>query len=197
MEDLLKSQGRSFRDQRRAFQTGEFHDVGHVRLEVFDDSGKACERRSLALRRIGMPRLGTNFMACSAGENRGSRSRRRRSAFRTKAFDFRISRAKLRNGPPIRSKGSHCWRCSRQRPRRGRQPQADALGARGQRRDAHWQVEVGEWYPRDWELYDLDANRTELNDLAAKQPQRVQEMAKQYDAWAQCGILDTEGRSLP
>jgi hypothetical protein len=54
MEDLLKSQGRSFRDQRRAFQTGEFHDVGHVRLEVFDDSGKACERRSLALRRIGM-----------------------------------------------------------------------------------------------------------------------------------------------
>ena len=54
------------------------------------------------------------------------------------------------------------------------------------------------WYPRDLGLYDLDADRTELNDLAAKQPQRVQEMANQYDAWAQrCGILDTEGRSLP
>jgi arylsulfatase len=38
------------------------------------------------------------------------------------------------------------------------------------------------WYPREWGLYDLDADRTELNDLAAKEPQRVQEMAKQYDA---------------
>ena len=32
---------------------------------------------------------------------------------------------------------------------------------------------------------DLDAHRTEVNDLAAKEPQRVQELPKQYDAWAQ------------
>ena len=38
--------------------------------------------------------------------------------------------------------------------------------------------------------YDLQADRTELNDLAAQQPGRVREMAAQYEAWAQrCGVL--------
>jgi arylsulfatase len=59
-------------------------------------------------------------------------------------------------------------------------------------------VRIGQWklvkrYPRDWELYDMDADRTELHDLAAQQPRRVQEMAAQYDAWAKrCGVLDRE-----
>ncbi|MEO8310516.1 MAG: sulfatase/phosphatase domain-containing protein [Caldimonas sp.] len=59
-------------------------------------------------------------------------------------------------------------------------------------------VRIGQWklvkrYPRAWELYDLDADRTELHDLAAQQPPRVQEMAAQYDAWAKrCGVLDRE-----
>ena len=35
-----------------------------------------------------------------------------------------------------------------------------------------------------WELYDLDADRTELNNLAAKHPDKVKEMVALYDAWA-------------
>ena len=56
-------------------------------------------------------------------------------------------------------------------------------------------VRIGKWklvkrYPRDWELYDMDGDRTELHDLAASEPLRVQEMAKQYDAWAErCGVI--------
>jgi arylsulfatase len=59
-------------------------------------------------------------------------------------------------------------------------------------------VRIGAWklvkrYPRDWELYDMNADRTELNDLAAREPARVRDMAAQYDAWAKrCGVLDRE-----
>ena len=43
---------------------------------------------------------------------------------------------------------------------------------------------------RPWELYDLDADRTESKDLAAEQPQRVAELRAHYDAWAtRCGVL--------
>lgn len=35
-----------------------------------------------------------------------------------------------------------------------------------------------------WELYDMKADRTELNDLAAKKPQLVQELAAKWEAWA-------------
>ncbi len=45
-------------------------------------------------------------------------------------------------------------------------------------------------YPGDWELYDMEADRTELNDLAARHPERVRAMAAQYDAWAaRCGVI--------
>ena len=37
---------------------------------------------------------------------------------------------------------------------------------------------------RAWELYDIDKDRTELNDLAAQQPDRVAEMAEAWQAWA-------------
>jgi arylsulfatase len=59
-------------------------------------------------------------------------------------------------------------------------------------------VRIGKWklvkrWPRPWELYDMDADRTELHDLAAREPGRVREMAAQYDAWAKrCGVLDRE-----
>ena len=44
-------------------------------------------------------------------------------------------------------------------------------------------VRIGKWklvrnYPRAWELYDMEADRTELNDLAAKHPDRVADMAR-------------------
>jgi arylsulfatase A-like enzyme len=37
---------------------------------------------------------------------------------------------------------------------------------------------------RRWELYDMALDRTELNDLAAKHPEKVKEMADLFDAWA-------------
>lgn len=59
-------------------------------------------------------------------------------------------------------------------------------------------VRIGQWklvkrYPLAWELYDLDADRTELNDLAAQHPARVADMGAQYDAWAaRCGVIARE-----
>jgi arylsulfatase A-like enzyme len=35
-----------------------------------------------------------------------------------------------------------------------------------------------------WELYNLKDDRTELHDLAAKEPDRAKELARQWDAWA-------------
>ena len=35
-----------------------------------------------------------------------------------------------------------------------------------------------------WELYDMDADRVELNDLAASQPERVKAMSSKWEAWA-------------
>ena len=59
-------------------------------------------------------------------------------------------------------------------------------------------VRIGKWklvrnYPAPWELYDMEADRTELNDLAAQHPSKVQEMSWQYDAWAaRCGVIPRE-----
>jgi arylsulfatase len=56
-------------------------------------------------------------------------------------------------------------------------------------------VRVGDWKlvasrEQPWQLFDLAKDRTELHDVAADQPQRVAEMSKAYDAWAQrCGVL--------
>jgi arylsulfatase len=75
----------------------------------------------------------------------------------------------------------------------------DATGE--DRRPMFWEhegnaaVRVGKWklvrrHPRDWELYDMDADRTELHDLAAREPERVQRMAAQYEEWAKrCGVI--------
>jgi arylsulfatase len=35
-----------------------------------------------------------------------------------------------------------------------------------------------------WELFDLAADRTEMIDLAAKSPEKVSELTKEYEAWA-------------
>ncbi len=50
-------------------------------------------------------------------------------------------------------------------------------------------VRSGKWklvsrFPGDWELYDLEADRTETRNLAGEQPDFVKELAAQYDAWA-------------
>jgi arylsulfatase A-like enzyme len=37
----------------------------------------------------------------------------------------------------------------------------------------------------NWELYDLEADRTETNDLAEEMPEKLEEMKAQYNAWAE------------
>jgi arylsulfatase A-like enzyme len=57
---------------------------------------------------------------------------------------------------------------------------------------------VGKWklvrkYPGPWELYDMEIDRTEMNDLAAQHPERVREMTAQYQQWAnRCGVIPRE-----
>lgn len=59
-------------------------------------------------------------------------------------------------------------------------------------------VRVGKWklvrkYPDPWELFDMDADRTEMNDLAAEHPERVHDMVAQYQEWAKrCGVIPRE-----
>jgi arylsulfatase len=59
-------------------------------------------------------------------------------------------------------------------------------------------VRLGQWklvalHRRDWELYDVEADRTEQNNLAARYPERVKEMSATYDQWARrCQVLPPE-----
>ena len=79
---------------------------------------------------------------------------------------------------------------------------------RGEPRDGHqmlcWNVprhraiRMDRWKlvaPRNkgpWELYDLETDGTETQNLAEEQPQRVQEMNAQWQAWAKrCGVKHT------
>jgi arylsulfatase len=50
-------------------------------------------------------------------------------------------------------------------------------------RDGQWKL-VAKGARGPWELYDIAADRTELHNLAAKQPHRTQSMADAWEAWA-------------
>jgi len=50
-------------------------------------------------------------------------------------------------------------------------------------RDGRWKL-VAKGAQGAWELYDMEADRTEQSDLAAAQPERVQAMAEQWLVWA-------------
>ena len=43
-----------------------------------------------------------------------------------------------------------------------------------------------------WELYDVEADRTELRDLAAEMPEKVAELEAAYERWAKA-----TGRAIP
>jgi arylsulfatase len=49
-------------------------------------------------------------------------------------------------------------------------------------RDARWKLVSR--FPDRWELFDLEADRTETNNLAARHADRVERMARQYENWA-------------
>jgi arylsulfatase A-like enzyme len=56
-------------------------------------------------------------------------------------------------------------------------------------------VRSGRWklvsrHDKGWELYDLEADRTELHDLAAREPDVVKDLIAKYDGWAKrCGVM--------
>ena len=55
-------------------------------------------------------------------------------------------------------------------------------------------VSAGKGLP--WELYDIGKDRTELNDLAGKDPQRVRQMTALWKAWAaRVGVMDDPPKS--
>lgn len=49
-------------------------------------------------------------------------------------------------------------------------------------RDGKWKLVANKG--RAWELYDLEKDRVEMNDVAGQQPQRVADMAQQWQNWA-------------
>jgi len=51
-------------------------------------------------------------------------------------------------------------------------------------RDGKWKV-VAKGPEGAWELYDMEADRTETNDLATKDPTRVKTMAARWQNWAE------------
>ena len=54
-------------------------------------------------------------------------------------------------------------------------------GNRAVRRE-NWKLVLK--YPGDWELYDMEADRTELNDVSAKYPDMVKELSGLHEDWA-------------
>jgi arylsulfatase len=68
-------------------------------------------------------------------------------------------------------------------------------GGTRKRKPIYWEhegnkaVRDGKWklvsrFPDSWELFDMEADRTELHDLAATQPERAKSMAAMWDSWA-------------
>lgn len=57
-------------------------------------------------------------------------------------------------------------------------------------------MRAGPWklvrkYPGDWELYNMDEDRTELRDLSHGDKDRLRRMAGEYATWAErCGVVD-------
>lgn len=57
----------------------------------------------------------------------------------------------------------------------------------GATREGRWKLVRK--FGKDWELYDLDKDRTELHDLSDQQPERVGAMAGRWQQWAdRCGV---------
>lgn len=79
---------------------------------------------------------------------------------------------------------------------RGREP--DPRQSFAWEHQGHGAVRDGDWklvarHGQPWELYHLRDDRTELNDLGEKDPQRVRRMRRMYANWStRCGVLPWE-----
>ncbi len=63
-------------------------------------------------------------------------------------------------------------------------------------RDGRWKLVAQE--NAAWELYDMESDRTEMNNLAVQQPDRVRKMAAEWDAWAaRVDVLPLGGWKAP
>jgi arylsulfatase A-like enzyme len=63
-------------------------------------------------------------------------------------------------------------------------------------RDGRWKLVATSGGP--WELFDLDADRTETHDLAPQRPEMVARLARLYDQWAQASdVLPWAGLHIP
>ncbi len=61
-------------------------------------------------------------------------------------------------------------------------------------RAGRWKL-VAEGINGQWELYDMEIDRTELNNLAQEYPERVKELAAMWHAWAErADVLPLDGR---
>jgi arylsulfatase len=86
-------------------------------------------------------------------------------------------------------------------PMEGRSLVPIFVGREREERPVFWEhegnrgVRLGKWklvarYPNDWELYDVESDRTELTNLAVQNPEKVRELAVMYRDWAErCGVL--------
>lgn len=59
-------------------------------------------------------------------------------------------------------------------------------------RDGKWKLVA--IHGGHWELYDMEKDRTELNDLATKMPEKVKGMAAQYEAWGKSAMVEPWGK---
>jgi len=50
-------------------------------------------------------------------------------------------------------------------------------------REGKWKIVAKE--NQAWELYDMEADRTEMSNLAARHPAKVKDLAAKWDAWAE------------
>lgn len=62
-------------------------------------------------------------------------------------------------------------------------------------RDGKWKLVAKKNEP--WELYDMEKDRTEMHDLAAKHPEKVQELSKAWDEWAKRADVLPLGAYMP
>jgi arylsulfatase len=68
----------------------------------------------------------------------------------------------------------------------------------GWEHQGHRAVRMGDWklvssYRKPWELYNVSADRTELNDLSGREPARVAALQSEYGSWAsRCGVVPWE-----